>query len=263
MKSVVQDKLLPDWERTPIPNTTWGKPQYIKVKEERQRIELSRGCPHNCDYCYAPTEVTLFPIPEIKRNYVEILDMNILYPREEMLEKISNLPEKLDDKKIKYDVICGYDYRVLDQDIIDLLYSKNFVNPKIAWDETIKIQYQIKDTIDMLTDAGYRPEDIGVFMLTNHEISYEECVRKLDILKVWNVRVCDCCYDGGYRKAVPEYWTQEEITKFRRKCRKHNQLVNFKADPEVEAISKDQAKLDEVLDTSNNGNKANQKEARN
>jgi len=246
MKAVIQDRLFPEWERTPIPNTTWGKPQYVKVKGDRQRIELSRGCPHNCDYCFAPTEVTLFEIPEIKRNYVEILDMNILYPKKEMLEKIKKLPEELDGKKIKYDLICGLDYKLLNEDIVKLLKDKNFVNPKIAWDETIKVQYQIKDTIKLLTDVGYKPENIGVFMLVNHEISYEECIRKLDILKVWNVRVCDCCYDGGYRNAVPEYWTQEQIKKFRKKCRKHNQLINFKVDPEIDVISKDQKKIEEV-----------------
>jgi len=244
--TVVQEKLLPEHERTPIPNTTWGGPQYIKIKDDRQRIELSRGCPHNCSYCYAPTEVELFPIPEIKRNYVEILDMNPLYPLSPMLQKIENLPEKLNGKKIKYEAICGLDYRVLNREIVELLKEKNFVKPRIAWDESIKYQYQIKDTIDLLKDVGYKAEDIGVFMLVNHEISYEESLKKLDILKVWGVRVCDCCYDGGYRNAVPEYWNGTEIKDFRRKCRKHNQLINFKIDPEIKVISREQEKIEEV-----------------
>jgi len=256
--TVVQEKILPDRERTPIPQTTWGGPQYIKIKGEKQRIELSRGCPHNCDYCFAPTEITLFPIPEIKRNRVEILDMNPLYPIEEMLDKLDNLPEKLDNKKIEYEAICGFDYRVLDREIVKLLQKKNFVNPRIAWDESIKYQYQIKDTIDLLEDVGYRPENIGVFMLVNHEISYEECIKKLDILKVWGTRVCDCCYDGGYRNAVPEYWNGEQIKKFRKKSRKHNQLINFEVDPEVDAVSKDQAKIED----SETNNFQSQKEAR-
>lgn len=170
--------------------------------------------------------------------------MNPLYPKDEMLNKLDDLPEKLDNKKIEYEAICGFDYRVLDEEIVELLQRKNFVNPRIAWDESIKYQYQIKDTIEILKDVGYKAEDIGVFMLVNHEISYDECLRKLDILKIWGTRICDCCYDGGYRNAVPEHWNGEEIRKFRRKSRKHNQLIRFKADPEIEVVSKDQTKIE-------------------
>jgi len=51
-------------------------------------------------------------------------------------------------------------------------------------------------------------------------------------MKVWNVKVCDCCYDGGYKHCTPEFWTGKELSEFRAECRKHNQLVNFGIDPE-------------------------------
>jgi hypothetical protein len=84
----------------------------------------------------------------------------------------------------------------------------------------------------MFKRAGYRSEDLSVFMIVNWKIPITECEKKLDLLKVWNVKVCDCCYDGGYKLAKPMFWTPEQIKRFRAKCRKHNQLVRFKIDPE-------------------------------
>jgi len=244
---LIQERLLPERERGPIPDTTWGGPRYDAVKEvdgeEHQRVELSRGCPHNCDFCYAPTEAEVFSIPEIRRRYVEILDMNILWPRGEMLDLLTDLPEQLDGERVRYEAICGFDRRLLDQDTAELIRRKNFVKPRIAWDGPFNEQLGVKDTIDLLKEQGYRARDIGVFVIVNYKTSFQECLKKLDLLKVWGVRVCDCCFDGGYRNAVPEYWSAEEIKEFRRRSRKHNQLINFGIDPELDVPDEKQTKI--------------------
>ena len=90
----------------------------------------------------------------------------------------------------------------------------------------------MKDGIGKLVKAGYKRHDISLFMIVNWRIPYQECLRKLDLMKVWNVKVCDCCYDGGYKYATPTYWTGKQLEKFRRICRKHNQLVLFGIDPQ-------------------------------
>ena len=74
---------------------------------------------------------------------------------------------------------------------------------------------------------------LSVFILVNWKTPYADCLKKLDLLKVWNVKVNDCCWDGGYKIAKPHYWELSQIKEFRRKCRKHNQLVRFKIDPEL------------------------------
>jgi hypothetical protein len=51
---------------------------------------------------------------------------------------------------------------------------------------------------------------------------------------VWNVQVVDCYFDGQTGPNIlPIHWRSDEIKRFRRMCRKHNQLVGFGFDPEM------------------------------
>jgi len=238
----MQTRLNENYERKIITvGKTYGKPQYNKIKNNRQRIELSRGCPHGCPYCFeakyhlAPKikDVVVFPIPKIKKNYIEILDMNFLW-QPNILERIKELGNiKVNDKIVYYEEICGFDFRLITEEIAVALKKARFKKIRLAWDWFLKHQYKLKDTINCLLKAGYKTRDISCFMIINYKIPYEECLLKLDILKVWNIKVCDCCYDGGYKYAISEFWAEFQIKDFRKKCRKHNQLINFGIDPEI------------------------------
>jgi len=213
--------------------TTYGKAQYNYVKGNIQRIELHRGCPWQHEYCYEPKLNEDFPIPELVRNHVQILDMNLL-ARKDALQIIRELGEKrVNGQVIYFEAVCGFDFRFLIQEIVYALKASRFFNIRLAWDGEIKDQYKIKDALAIFLKAGYKAKQIMLFMIVNWKIPKEECERKLDIMKVWNVKVCDCCYDGGYKYATPTYWLGKELKVFRAKCRKHNQLVNFGIDPEV------------------------------
>jgi hypothetical protein len=205
------------------------------VKGEVQRIELHRGCPwadlH--DYCYEPKEHEDFPIPTLLKNEVQILDMNFL-ARKDHLDIIRQLGSmKVNSKVVRFELICGVDFRLLTEDTAKALKEARFVRPRLAWDGPFADQDKIKKAILMLTKAGYTSVEIMVFMIVNWRISYSDCLRKLDLLKVWRVKVCDCCYDGGYKHAVPKHWTQKEIESIRIRSRKHNQLVLFGIDPQA------------------------------
>jgi len=217
---------------SPKIHTTYGKPQYNYTRGERQRIELHRGCPRGHEYCYEPKIHEDFPIPFLEKNYVEILDMNML-ARKGVLALIRELGErKVDGKVIHYEAVCGFDFGFLTQEIADALRQARFVKPRLAWDGPFEEQYQIKDAIKKLLKAGYRAKETSLFMIVNWKISYEVCLRKLELMKVWNVKVCDCCYDGGYRFATPAYWTAIQLRDIRRRCRRHNLMVNFGIDPQ-------------------------------
>ena len=220
--------------KAPFYGTTYDKPQYNKVIGPTQRIELHRGCPWGevHTYCYEPNIYQDFPIPEIVSNQVQILDMNPL-ARKDIVEVLHDLgSRKVNRKVIKYEFVCGIDYRFLTQEIADLMKKYRFVRPRIAWDDPFSEQLKIKDAIEKMIKAGYKKNDLMMFMIVNWKIPFDECLRKLDLMKVWNVKVCDCCYDGGYKVAVPVHWTQREMNMIRKISRKHNQLVLFGMDPQ-------------------------------
>lgn len=207
---------------------------YNKFNDKEQWLRITEGCPHDCPYCREPTEIKVFGIPQIVRNDVKIMDMNLLC-KKEALSIIRELGEKrVDGHVVYYELVCGIDYRFLTQEIADALKQNRFKKIRLAWDYFYKDQRKIKKAIDKLLKAGYKANDLMVFMICNWRISYKENRKKLDLCKVWNVKVCDCYFDGQvFPKVVPLFWTDKENRDFRRKVRKHNHLVNFKIDPEV------------------------------
>lgn len=231
---IKQSLITNEGKRGIIPRTTHGKPQYNAIKGDTQRIELHRGCPwadiH--EFCYEPLEQEDFPIPELTTNKVQILDMNPL-ARKDALEIIKELGTKRVNRRvIQYEFICGVDYRFLTQEIADAMKAARFTRPRIAWDDSFSEQRKIGAAIEILEKAGYKRKELMVFMIVNWRIPYTECLRKLDLMKIWGVKVCECCYDGGYEHAIPVYWIQKEMNDIRLKSRKHNQLVLFEVDPQ-------------------------------
>ena len=78
-------------------------------------------------------------------------------------------------------------------------------------------------------------------MICNHpSVSYDECMKKLDLCKVWNVKVADCYYDNQIEilknPFIPIGWSTNEAYDFRRRVRIHNQIVNFKVYPDIKNI---------------------------
>jgi hypothetical protein len=74
-------------------------------------------------------------------------------------------------------------------------------------------------------------------MICNWRIPFETNMKKMDLCKVWGVKISDCYYDNQVPPHInPFYWTDKEIRKFREKVRKHNQLVIFGVDPELDRL---------------------------
>jgi len=207
--------------------------RYNKCDEKEQWIRITEGCPWNHEYCYEPKEIKIFGIPEIVRNEVKIMDMNLL-AKPEALGIIKELGEKRVNKKVvHYELVCGIDFRFLTQEIADTLKQNRFKKMRMAWDFGMEDQKRIFGAYKMLKKAGYNSSNIMIFMVCNWKIPYEESLIKMDLCKIWNCQISDCWFDNQLSpNIVPIYWTEEQIKDFRHKCRKHNQMVNFKIDPE-------------------------------
>lgn len=207
-----------------------------------QKIQLTAGCPNQCHYCYEKPEMEYFPIPEITENQVQILDMNILANpnAKEHIEILGK--KKVNNKVVYYELVCGIDFRRLTPDIARILKQNRFIHLRWAWDYGFSQQKIHKTIRNMLVKAGYNPKELSVFILVNWKIHYLECLKKLELLKIWNCKVNDCCYDGGYPKSEIDYnthprfndkrfWTYSQIKDFRKRSRKHNLMVRFGIDP--------------------------------
>jgi hypothetical protein len=216
----------------------YSKGAYDKYDHKEQWIRISEGCPNRCPYCMewreCGTKPIYYPIPEIVRNQVKIMDMNLIW-KPKALEIIKELgTKKVNGKVVYYELICGIDYRYMNQELANALKESRFKNIRLAWDFELTEQKRIKKTIDMLLKAGYKKNEITVFMICNWKTTYETNLRKLDLCKVWNVKVADCWFDNQLSPNIkPIYWNIYQIKDFRARVRKHNQLVNFGIDPEL------------------------------
>ena len=168
--------------------------------------------------------------PKIPREEkVQILDMNFLANPKWYIHAYN-----LNKNNCKTELICGIDHRLLDKETAMVLHKFGFIKMRWAWDYSFASGQKKHQRIwKMFLKAGYKSEELSIFILVNWKIPYVDCVKKLDLLKIWNVKVNDCCWDGGYRKAKATFWTPEQMKRFRAMCRKHNQMVLFKIDPEI------------------------------
>ena len=204
------------------------------IVEDYQVIRLSEGCPHRCNWCYEWRVIgdawKVFPIPELVRNEVRIVDMNIL-AKPEALDIINQLGSiRVNNKIVKYWLVCGIDYRFLTPEIAQALKDNRFVKIHLAWDWRYSDQKKIKKAVDCLKKVGYRK--ISIFMVCNHPaVSYKENVKKLNLCKYWNVQVNDCYFDNQISPNIePIGWDLLDIKRFRKDVRRHNQIVGFGVD---------------------------------
>ena len=215
----------------------YSRGSYNKFNKTEQWIRISEGCPNNCPFCYETKfcgkDPIYFQIPEIVCNKVKIMDMNLIYKPKaaEIIKELGS--RRVNCKSVQYELICGIDYRFLTLEIAKLLKKNRFCNIRFAWDFGFENQMKIKDCVDIMVKAGYKPKSLSSFMICNWKIPFEENMRKLDLLKVWNVKVNDCYFDNQLSPNIkPIYWSKQQICNFRKSCRKHNQIVLFGIDPE-------------------------------
>lgn len=245
-------------------------PDYSLVDVDYQIIHSSRGCIRKCPCCGVYEIEPKFTYKksiksEITKRKIIFYDNNLL--ANPFIEKI--LEELVELKKNRTILNCesqsGFDGRILiaNPNLGRLLKKANFINPKIAWDGEYSEADNIKKQIDILVSSGYNYKEISVFMLFNHDLSFEEMEKKRIKCWKWNVQISDCRFrplDLNYDNYNPytkkpqsrkDYyihpgWSDKLVRTFRSNIRKQNICVRqdiryYSADIERKRISKEDA----------------------
>lgn len=210
-----------------------------------QIMHTMRGCFRKCKFCgtwkLEPIEEFTPGIPKlINKNHVIFYDNNILR-RPDITEFLRDLSSvRVDDKIVKFESQSGFDGRILNQEIADLLRKARFTNIRIAWDGNFSEHESIDNQIDYLTKAGYKTKDISIFMLYNWDVDPVEMEKKR--IHCWRrgVQISDCrfrplnqLYDHFNTRLnqtsedyfIHEKWSDATIKRFRRNIRRHNICV--------------------------------------
>lgn len=229
-----------------------NEPAYDMVDVDYQIIHASRGCFRRCNFCGTwkiEPEVTYKKSikEEIRKKKLVFYDNNLIANPyiKDILSEIAEF--RFSDKsKVSCESQSGLDGRLLikDHEIAILLKKARFQYPRIAWDGPYSHWPKIKEQIKVLKNAAFPSEDIFIFMLYNHDLSYEEMRQKLDACRRWRVRVIDCRFRplnstfDGYNpraKSQPEEeyyihkeWTDTQVRAFRRAVRRQNIAIMLK-----------------------------------
>jgi len=207
---------------------------YNKCDDQEQWIRLTDGCFRSCWNCYCPKEVKVYDLPKIVRNKVRFLDMNFLHAHPNPLQLINNLPNKLNNKVIKYTFLCGLDYTLLTIPILHAMKKARIgiINNKsnwsnglaIAWNRGYNEKSEFMLICSLIKECGFK--NIQVRMLCNGIVSFNECVKKLLILKQLRISIDDCWYNDQRRGSVkPIHWTDQECKLFGKLCRANNVAI--------------------------------------
>ncbi len=222
------------------------EPAYDLLDVDYQIVHASRGCFRRCNFCgtwkIEPNVTYKKSIKgEIRKKKIVFYDNNLI-ANPHIKGILSEIAEYKfpDQRRLHCESQSGLDGRILikDPEIAAYLKKARFQHPRIAWDGPYAHWPRIKTQIQVLRDAGFRADDIFIFMLFNHDLSYEEMRAKLDACRRWQVRVIDCRFrpldstSDNYKPNVKsqdegEYyihkgWSDRQVRVFRRAVRRQN-----------------------------------------
>ena len=224
------------------------EPAYDLVNVDYQIIHASRGCFRKCIFCgtwQIEPKITYKKTikGEIKSPKIVFYDNNLIANPyiKDILNEIAEF--RMGQRVIHCESQSGLDGSLLNQEIANLIKKTRFKNPRISWDGGIYQKDKIREQIEYLLSAGYKSEEIYIFMLYNWRISYAEMREKLEQCRKWIIQVIDCRYrplditEDNYnpyilRQTDEEYyihpiWTDQQVRKFRKAVRRQNIAVRL------------------------------------
>lgn len=180
---------------------------------------LSRGCPRGCPFCIVAGKEgrqshKVADLSEWWRGqkYIKLLDPNLLACADRI-----DLLRQLVDSKATVDVTQGFDARLLDDEVIELVNALKIKMVHFAWDNPRDIK--CRDALERFAKANtWDSRKRCVYVLTNYWSTMQE-----DLMRVYWLR------DNGYNPYVMIYDKPHASKQIRRLQRWVNNKYIFRS----------------------------------
>lgn len=226
-----------------VPALEKVQPAYDIIDLDFQVLHASRGCIRKCDFCGVKRIEPDFTYKKTIKDEICMRDI-VFYDNNFLANPyVEDILDELIELKRKHVIRscvaqCGLDGRIL-REKPHLAFKFNLAGFKqitIAWDSGIQDKELVKEEIDILCNAGYKPHNLAIFMIYNFNIPFSEMEEKRVCCFNWGVQIRDCRYRplnatfdnyNGHKRSqtgdeyyIHPMWTDEEVRAFRRNCRK-------------------------------------------
>lgn len=162
------------------------KPDYDLYPSTYSQGFTSRGCNRDCYFCLVTKkegrfQITQHPLEFYDDRFKEIMlmDNNILLDKLWTKEVLSWCIEE----GLKVNMTQGYDIRLLDKPIADLILQCRNDVVRFAFDDS-KLECIIREKIKLLKDAGFNlKNNVAFYCYCNDDSMYEDTLYRCNILK--------------------------------------------------------------------------------
>lgn len=163
------------------------KPDYDLYPSEYMLGFTSRGCDRNCYFCKVPQKEGEFKVWQHPKEFyddrfdtVKLLDNNILLNK----EWFKQVAKWYLDHNVKVDMTQGYDIRLLDEAVLDLILQiKSKEMLKFAFDDT-KLEDIVRKKIQTLKDHGVNTKnDVAFYCYCHDDKMHDDALYRANILR--------------------------------------------------------------------------------
>jgi len=162
------------------------KPDYDLYPSEYSQGFTSRGCDRDCYFCIVPKkEGSFVPHQHPEKFYddcfkeIMLMDNNILLNK----QWARTVLKWCIDQGLKVNMTQGYDIRLLDRDIGDIILQTNADMFRFAFDDT-KLETVVRNKIDLLKDIGFNlRNDVAFYCYCHDDSMFEDTLYRCNVLK--------------------------------------------------------------------------------
>lgn len=162
------------------------KPDYDLYPSEYSQGFTSRGCNRNCYFCIVPKKEGYFTIHQHPDQFYDDRFKEIMLMDNNILLNWAWARQILNwciDHSLKVNMTQGYDIRLVDQEIADLILQCHNGMVKFAFDDS-KLEKIIREKIQMLTDLGFNlKNNVAFYCYCDNDSMFEDTLYRCNVLK--------------------------------------------------------------------------------